>query len=54
MINLELSKAQAEYVVEVLIKEQERFTHDPVCVPERIFEIREVITDISDKLYDAK
>lgn len=54
MITLELTEAQAAYVADVLSKEQERFTQDLTCVPERIFEIREVITDINDKLYEAK
>jgi len=52
VISIELSKTQAKYVLEVLIKEQERFSYE--FAPDRIFEIREVITDITDKILQDK
>ena len=52
MITIELTKTQAQYVIDVLIKEQERFSYE--FAPDRIFEIREVITDLTDKILQTK
>lgn len=43
----------AAAVRQVLYKEQESYTKNLECEPERIFEIREVIADLDDALERA-
>jgi len=50
VINIEMSARAAAAVLQVLSKEQERYTHDPSCVPERITEIRGVMVSISEQI----
>ena len=50
MINLELTKEQAVAMLLMLVSEQNGYTHDPVCVPSRIVEIRAMIADLDAKL----
>ena len=50
MINIEMSARSAAAVLQVLSKEQERYTHDSSCVPERITEIRGVMVSISEQI----
>jgi hypothetical protein len=50
MIKIEMSKETAEAVRYLLHHEQELYTKDPVCVPERITHLREIITSIDEQL----
>lgn len=50
MITVKLTKETAESILQLLNKEQEVYTTDPTCVPERIAHIRQAIADISSKL----
>lgn len=50
MITLKLTKETAESILQLLNKEQQDYTTDSACVPERIVHIRQVISDISSKL----
>ena len=50
MIKLEIDVLTAASVRHVLFKEQERYTYDPACVPERISDIRSVIQSIDDQI----
>lgn len=45
-----MSARAAAAVLQVLSKEQERYTHDSSCVPERITEIRGVMVSISEQI----
>jgi len=50
MIKVEIDLRTAASVRQVLYKEQERYTYDPTCVPERISDIRSVIQSIDDQI----
>ena len=50
MINLELEVKNAAAIRHVLYKEQERYTYDPACVPERIVHIRETIQTLDKQI----
>ena len=50
MIKLELEVTNAAAIRQVLFKEQERYTYDPTCVPQRITRIRDVILDIDNQI----
>jgi len=50
MIKVEIDLRTAASVRQVLYKEQERYTYDPACVPERISDIRSVIQSIDDQI----
>jgi hypothetical protein len=50
MINIEMSARTAAAVLQVLSKEQERYTTDGFCVPERITDIRGVMVSISEQI----
>jgi len=52
-VKIEMTVRSAAAVRQILFKEQEGYTKDLVCTPERIFEIREVITDIDDALTEV-
>jgi hypothetical protein len=52
-VTIEMTVRSAAAVRQILFKEQEGYTKDLVCTPERIFEIREVITDIDDALTEV-
>ena len=52
MITLEIDPADAVSVLQALIREQEGFTQNPTCTPDRIVRIRKVIMDI-DKALEA-
>tara|TARA_A100001201_G_scaffold19973_5_gene22366 strand:+ start:898 stop:1077 length:180 start_codon:yes stop_codon:yes gene_type:complete len=47
-INMDLRTAAA--IRQALFDEQKRYTYDPKCVPPRIVEIRNVITDIDEQI----
>lgn len=49
MIKIEIDEATAADVRLVLIKEQERYTHDENCTPERIVNVRSVIEMIDSQ-----
>lgn len=53
MINLELDILTAAAVRQVLFKEQERYTYDPTCVPDRVVSIRAAILSIDNQLEEA-
>ena len=52
MIKLELELKNAAAIRHVLFKEQERYTYDPTCVPQRIVDIRETIVDLDKQIED--
>ena len=57
MIKLELDVRTAAAIRQVLYKEQEGYTYDPTCIPQRIVDIRETIgtldTQIESSLEEA-
>ena len=50
MITLNLDVKSAAAIRHVLFQEQKIYTHDPVCVPSRIVEIRNVIADLDSQI----
>ena len=53
MIKLELEVKNAAAIRHVLYKEQERYTYDPACVPERITNIRETIQTLDNEIEEV-
>ena len=52
MIKLELEVQNAASIRHVLFKEQERYTYDPTCVPQRIVDIRQTIVELDKQIED--
>ena len=50
MITLNLDVKSAAAIRHVLFQEQKIYTYDPVCVPPRIIEIRNVINDLDEQI----
>ena len=50
MINLSLDVKSAVAIRQVLFDEQKIYTYDPVSVPPRIIEIRNVINDLDEQI----
>ena len=50
MISIELNLRNAISIRHVLFKEQERYTYNPTCVPERITDIRETISELDKQI----
>ena len=50
MIKLELEVKNAASIRHVLFKEQERYTYNSVCVPQRILDIRETIVELDRQI----
>ncbi len=50
MITLNLDVKSAAAIRHVLFQEQKIYTSDPVCVPSRIVEIRNVIADLDSQI----
>lgn len=50
MINFELDVRKAAAVRQALFREQDGYTYDSTCVPQRIVEIREVIQSIDTQI----
>tara|TARA_A200000113_G_scaffold165452_1_gene149999 strand:+ start:881 stop:1060 length:180 start_codon:yes stop_codon:yes gene_type:complete len=50
VITLNLDVKSAVAIRQVLFQEQKIYTHDPVCVPSRIVEIRNVIADLDSQI----
>ena len=50
MINLSLDVKSAAAIRQVLFDEQKVYTYDPVSVPLRIIEIRNVINDLDEQI----
>jgi len=50
VITLNLDVKSAAAIRHVLFQEQKIYTYDPVCVPPRITEIRNVITDLDEQI----
>ena len=50
MINLSLDVKSAAAIRQVLFDEQKVYTYDPVSVPSRIIEIRDVINDLDEQI----
>jgi len=50
LIKLELELQNAAAIRHVLYKEQERYTYDPTCVPQRITHIRETIQTLDNQI----
>ena len=51
-VTIEMSTYQAAAVRQVLFEAQKGYTYGDAC-PERVFEIREVITDLDDAIETA-
>lgn len=49
-VTIKMDVRAAAAVRQILFESQRGYTNDPVSVPERIFEIREVITDLDDAI----
>ena len=49
-VTVNLSTYQAAVVRQVLFEAQKGYTYDVDCVPDRIFNVREVITDLDDAI----
>ena len=47
---IEMNVRTAAAVRQILYEHQKGYTNNPVSVPPRIFEIREVITDLDDSI----
>jgi len=52
VIKLELEVQNAASIRHVLFKEQERYTYDPTCVPQRIVDIRQTIVELDKQIED--
>ena len=50
MINVEMDVRSAAAVRQALFESQNKFTYNPTCVPQRINQIREVITEIDKQI----
>ena len=50
MITLNLDVKSAAAIRQVLFDEQKVYTYDPVSVPSRIIEIRNVINDLDEQI----
>ena len=50
MINLSLDVKSAAAIRQVLFDEQKIYTYDPVSVPPRVIEIRNVINDLDEQI----
>ena len=49
LVTIKMDARQAAAVRQVLFESQKGYTYGPAC-PERIFEIREVVTDLDDAI----
>ncbi len=49
-VTLEMNVRAAAAIRQILYEHQKGYTTDPISVPPRIFEIREVITDLDDAI----
>jgi hypothetical protein len=49
-VKVEMDVRAAASVRQILYEHQKGYTNNPVSVPPRIFEIREVITDLDDAI----
>jgi hypothetical protein len=52
VISIELNLRNAISIRHVLFKEQERYTYNSACVPERINDIRETIAELDKQIED--
>lgn len=52
-VTIEMEVRAAAAVRQILFEHQKGYTNDPISAPPRIFEIREVITDIDDAISKA-
>jgi len=50
MISVEMDVRSAAAVRQALFESQNEFTYNPTCVPQRINQIREVITEIDKQI----
>jgi len=50
MINVEMDVRSAAAVRQALFESQNEFTYNPTCVPQRIVQIREVISEIDKQI----
>lgn len=50
MIKLELTPETAVALIQAALSEQDGYTHDPTCCPQRIVNLRAVITELDGKL----
>lgn len=50
MIKLEMNVRTAAAVRQCLFREQDLYTYDPTCIPTRIIEIRNIITEIDNQI----
>jgi len=52
-VNLEIDVRAAAAVRQVLFDSQKGYTYDETCVPERVVDIRQVISDLDDSISSA-
>tara|TARA_R100001480_G_scaffold98524_1_gene102917 strand:- start:105 stop:305 length:201 start_codon:yes stop_codon:yes gene_type:complete len=52
-VKLELSVYQAAAIRESLFTDTKIYTYDPTCTPERVTQIREVITELDSKIEEV-
>ena len=52
-VNLELSVYQAAAIRESLFTDTKIYTYDPTCIPERVTQLREVITELDSKIEEV-
>ena len=50
LVTIKMDARQAAAVRQALFEATKGFTYDPICVPPRVVDIREVIRDIDDNL----
>ena len=50
LVSIKMDARQAAAVRQALFEATKGFTYDPICVPARVLDIREVIRDLDDNL----
>ena len=50
LVTIKMDARQAAAVRQALFEATKGFTYDPICVPARVVDIREVIRDLDDNI----
>ena len=50
LVSIKMDTRQAAAVRQALFEATKGFTYDPICVPARVLDIREVIRDLDDNI----
>lgn len=53
MIKIEVDVRRAAAIRQALFREQDGYTLDPTCCPQRVKDIREVIVSLDDQIEEA-